>query len=362
MKVVIVHDWLIGGGAEKVVEQLHIMYPEAPIYTSCATKEWQQRLHGKVITGYLQKWPFFKLRKFLPVLRARWFYKLNLSAYDLIISSSGAEAKFVRARQGAKHVAYIHAPTHYYWDRYDEYIRNPGLGPLNWLARIGLKILVRRMRIKDHAAAQRPQVIVANSNFTKDKIQQYYGRSSVVVHPPVDIERFNLVNGSVLRQGFVTAGRQTAYKRFDLAIKACSDYGLSLTVVGQGPEHNKLTKIAGKTVSFITEANDQQLAEQFAKAEAFLFPGLDDFGITPVEAMATGTPVIAFWGGGALDYVLPGKTGEFFDQPASESLAEKLKNFNSAKYSTDEIMSKSKEFSPGNFQRNMGRVIRTETL
>src|SRR5581483_12420726 len=175
MKVVIVCDWIVGGGAERVVEQLHKMYPEAPVYTSYSSDEWRQKLDGKVITSYMQNWPLSKLRKFLPPLRALWFSRLNFDGYDLVISSSGAEAKAVKTKrkvesgkwQGPLHICYCHAPTHYYWSRYDDYLRNPGFGRLDFLARIGLKLLVGPMRRWDYKAAQRPDFVLANSNFTK---------------------------------------------------------------------------------------------------------------------------------------------------------------------------------------------------
>src|SRR3990167_1075767 len=218
MKVAIVSDWLIGGGAERVVLELHRMYPNAPIYTSYATDEWKDKLVGKVITGYLQSWPFSKLRKFIPPLRGFWFSNLNLSEYDLVISSSGAEAKFIKTKPDTKHIAYIHAPTHYYWDRYEQYLRHPGFGMFDWLARFGLKVLVGPMRRWDFQAAQRPDYLIANSNSTRQQIKKYYKRDSVVIHPPVDIEKFKILNkSSNLRSGFMTAGRQTPYKRIGLA-------------------------------------------------------------------------------------------------------------------------------------------------
>jgi hypothetical protein len=170
MKVAIVHDWFVGGGAERVVYELHKMYPNAPIYTAYCSEQWQSRLAStQVITSYMQHWPFSKLRKFLPPLRARWFSRLNLDAYDLVISSSGAEAKAVKVKKPAIHINYCHAPTHYYWGRYDEYMKNPGFGIFDPLSRLGLKLLVGPMRRWDLKAAQRPDYMIANSNFIKDQ-------------------------------------------------------------------------------------------------------------------------------------------------------------------------------------------------
>jgi len=196
MKVAIVHDWFVGGGAERVVEQLHKMFPQAPIYTSYCSDEWRQKLDNKVVTGFLQNWPFPALRKFVPFLRIWWFSRLKFDGYDLVISSSGAEAKGIKVNKPAVHINYCHAPTHYYWSRYNEYMKRPGFGILDPLARLGLKLLVGPLRRWDYKAAQRPDYIIANSNFTKDQIKKYYGRDSVVVHPPVDIGRFKILNKS----------------------------------------------------------------------------------------------------------------------------------------------------------------------
>ncbi|MBX4188558.1 glycosyltransferase, partial [Candidatus Saccharibacteria bacterium] len=188
MKVAIVHDWFVGGGAERVAYELHKMYPDAPIYTSYCSPQWRQRLSGtKVITSYMQHWPFSKLRKFLPPLRALWFSHLNLQGFDLVISTSGAEAKGINVKAPSVHVNYCHAPTHYYWSRYEEYMKNPGFGALDSIARLGLKLLVGPMRRWDKKAAQRPDHMVANSNYIKEQVKKYYGRDASVIHPPVDI-------------------------------------------------------------------------------------------------------------------------------------------------------------------------------
>jgi len=252
VKVAIVHDWLVGGGAEKVVEQLHRLYPEAPIYTAYASPEWQARLApARIITSYMQAWPFSVFRKFLPPLRMRWFARLRLDEYDLVISSSGAEAKFVTVQPPAVHIAYIHAPTHYYYSRYDDYLKSPGFGWADPLARLGLKLLVKPLRTRDYQAAQRPNFLVANSRFTANQIKKYYGRSATVIHPPVEVEIFQKAAGTQDRRGFLAAGRLTPYKRLDLAVAACSRLNLPLTVVGTGPDLKKLKKLAGPNTRFL---------------------------------------------------------------------------------------------------------------
>lgn len=356
LKVAIVHDWLLGGGAELVVEQLHKLYPDAPIYTSYCTREWRDRLDGQVRTGWLQY--LGVLRKFIPMLRIWWFTRLKFDGYDLVISSSGAEAKGIKVPKGTVHINYCHAPTHYYWSRYDEYMKHPGFGPFDWAARIGLRIFVGPLRRWDLKAAQRPDYIIANSRHIQREIKKYYGRESTVIHPPVYMERFQKPqNQKRKRKGLLISGRQTPYKRFDLAVEACTRLGLPLTVIGDGPDHARLRKLAGPSVTFLGRASDLVVEEEFASAKALIFPGLDDFGVTPVEAMASGTPVIAYKAGGAYDYIVPGKTGEFFDEQTVESLAKALMAFKPSRYSGAAIAHFAQRFSKEQFQRAITTFI-----
>lgn len=359
MRVAIVHDWLVGGGAEKVVLELHKIYPDAPIYTSYSTPEWRKKLGGKVITGSLQAWPFSKLRKFIPVLRILWFSSLKFDDYDLVISSSGAEAKGIKTGPNALHVSYIHAPTHYYWSRYDEYLKNPGFGLFDPVARLGLKVLVGPLRSWDYKAAQRPDFLIANSTHTKKEIRKYYGRDSEVIHPPVDTERFNK-KPAKKRSGFVIVGRQTPYKKIDLAVAACTELGLSLYVLGDGPDHEKLRLQAGPTINFIPSPSDKEIVKYVSSAQGFIFPGIDDFGIVAVEALSAGTPVIAYKAGGALDYI-NSKTGEFFTRQTEESLADVLKKFKPSKFSQTKLKSEAKKFSIDNFHKNINKFIKKIT-
>lgn len=325
-KIAIIHDWMVGGGAEKVVEQLHKLYPSAPIYTSYCNDEWRSRLNGKVVTGYLQRWPFSKLRKFLPLLRMAWFSRLDLSEYDIIISSTGnGEAKFARAtKKDARHICYCNTPPHFLWAKYDEYIENPSVRP-KWLARIGLKLLVRPFRKLDYIAAQKVDVFIANSTHIKSSILKYYGKDSQVIHPPVDVEKFTSSGESTQkRSGFIMWGRHVPYKRFDIAVEACNKLGLPLTIVGEGPETPRLKQIAGPSVKFTGKVSDEELVELAHKAKYFIFPSEEDFGIAPVEAIAAGLYVIAYKGGGALDYINPGTNGTFFNNQSTTSLIKSI--------------------------------------
>lgn len=361
LKVAIVCEWLVGiGGAERVVLEVHRMFPDAPIFTSQYDPDkidWFK--DADVRTGWLQKLPA-GLKKFLPVLRAWYFSHLDLSEYDLVITCNfGAEAKAVKAKPGA-HVCLCNAPTHYYWSRYEDYLKNPGFPKgFNWLARFMLKMLVAPMRRWDFRAAQNPDYMIAISTHIQKEIKKYYRRDTKVIFPPVDTKRFKTQSSKFKskRHGYVIAGRQTPYKKIDLAVAVCTSLKLPLTVIGDGPENTKLKQIAGPTITFTGQLTDAQVADQFAPAEAFIFPGLDDFGITPVEAMAAGTPVIAFRAGGALDYVIPGKTGEFFDRQTVASLADTLRGFNSGKYSSDDIKKYANKYSSYNFRKSLSKYV-----
>lgn len=361
MKVAIVCDWLTGiGGAERVVLELHRLYPEAPIYTSqYDAKKIDWFTDADVRTGWLQKLPK-GLKKFLPVLRAWYFSHLDLSEYDLVISSSGAEAKAIKTGPKTIHICYCHSPTHYYWIRYDEYLERPGFPQgFNWLARLGLRLLVAPLKRWDKVAASRPDVMVANSTHTQAMIKKYYHRESSIVFPPVDLEHFKLTSKPEPRHGFVVVGRQTPYKRIDLAVAACTELGVPLVVIGNGPEHRRLEKMAGRNVTFLTNTTDADKARHLQTALAFIFPtNVEDFGVTGVEAMAAGTPVIAYGKGGPLDYVIPGKTGLLFEKQSVESLVKTLSDFNPNRFDNATITKEAARFSATVFRSSMESIIK----
>lgn len=359
MKVAIVQDWLVGGGAERITEELHKMYPDAPIYTSYSTPEWRMKLDNKVVTGWLQH--LGKIRKFIPVLRIWWFTHLDFTDYDLVISNSGnGEALGIKTPRSTIHVNYCNTPTHYYWRFYDQYLKQPGFGIFNPFARVGLKLLVKPLRAWDYQAAQRPDFFAANSSHIQAEIKQFYDRESIVIHPPVDTDRFGKAL-STKRKGFVTAARQVPQKRLDIIIGACNELKLPLTVIGRGPEHEKLVHMAGDTVTFRDDVSDEEMPELFASAEAFLFASYEDFGVTPVEALASGTPVLAYKAGGALDYIQPGINGEYFDVQSVPSLCAALQKFKPENYHETEVRKSAEAFSTAYFRNKFKKYITTIT-
>jgi glycosyltransferase involved in cell wall biosynthesis len=362
MKLAIVCDWLTGiGGAEREVLRLHKLYPEAPIYTS----QYDPKAIGwfkdaDVRTTWLQHLPK-RVRKFLPLLRAWAFSRLDLSGYDLVISVTGAEAKAVKTGPKTIHVCLCNAPTHYYWDRYDEYMAHPGFGLLDPLARLGLRVFVGPMRRWDYKAAQKPDYFIAISTHVKQLIKKYYGRDSKIIHSPVEIQRFK-AKGRADKHGFIIAGRQTPYKRFDLAVAACTELDVPLTVIGNGPDHSRLVRMAGPRVSFLTSVADDEMPHYFQRAAAFIFPGVDDFGIVAVEALAAGTPVIAYGRGGALDYIKPGKNGVFFNQQNVNDLTQAITGFDSSKFNPARISKSAAKFSPEKFDKELEAYIKNLKL
>lgn len=365
LKVAIVCDWLTSiGGAERVVYELHQLYPDAPIYTSQydpSAIDWFE--DADIHTTWLQRLPG-GLRKFLPIFRAWAFSRMDLSEYDLVISSSGAEAKAVKTGPNTIHICYCHAPTHYYWSRHSQYLDKPGFPKgLNWLAKLGLKILVNPLKRWDRRAAKRPDYMIANSSHTQAMIKRYYRRDSDIIFPPVEVSRFKLKGEPPLRHGFVTAGRQTPYKKIDLAIQACDELKVPLIVIGDGPDHKRLEKLAnklpGRGTTFLTNVKDHEIAEHFQTALGFVFPtNVEDFGVVAVEAMAAGTPVIAYSKGGPLDYLLPNKTGLFFEKQTVPSLRNTLEAALNKTWNYPAIAEHAQQFSAEAFKKNIQNYIK----
>lgn len=356
-KIAIVADWLTNmGGAERVVLSLHKAFPDAPIYTSVFSLENMPAFKGLDIrTTYLQKLPA-KLRarhQLFPLQRVRAFRKLNLSEYDIIISSASAEAKAVRKRPGAIHICYCHTPTRYYWSHYHEYKSSPGFGILNPAIRVALPILVGVMRRLDLRAVKGVDHFIANSTEVQKRIKQYYHRDSTIIFPPIDVERLRPKTKVKKEDFYLIVGRQVPYKRIDLAIEACNQLGKKLIVIGNGPMHDKLVKMAGPTIEFKTNVNDQQIVDYFQKAKGFIFPSEEDFGITPVEAMSASTPVIAYRKGGSKDYLIDGKTGLSFTEQTSESLVKTLKKFETLKFDSQLLQKNAERFSEKNFLKSI---------
>jgi glycosyltransferase involved in cell wall biosynthesis len=354
-RVAIVCDWILDkGGAELVVAELHKLFPAAPIFTSYCDPSVREK-YGDVRTGWLQH--FGWLRKFVPFLRIVWFTHLDLRDYDIIISSSGAEAKGVKTAPRQLHINYCHAPTHYYWSRYDEYMQNPGFGKLNFLARFGLRLLAAPLRRWDYAAAQRPDVIIANSNHIKSEIKKYYGRDSTVIFPPIEADMFAPPRDQKREDFYVVIGRQTPYKRNDLAVQACTKLGRQLVVIGDGADLERLKKMAGETVKFVGRIDDASKVDYIRRARGLIFSGVEDFGITMAESLAAGTPVIALNRGGARDIVANDRLGVLFAAQEVSSVMQAIKRAEKIDFDQKFISQSAWKFDVANFDKQIRKVI-----
>lgn len=361
-KIAIVYDWLTTmGGAEPLLLELHKLYPDAPIYTSVYNKEAMPAFKDcDVRTTYLQKWlpKFIRYKHVLwPVLRAHAFRKLDLSEYDIIISSASAEAKAVKKRPDAVHICYCHTPTRYYWSHYEEFKNEFNFGFLTPIIRPFIPAFVGWMRRLDLEAIKGIDVFIANSTITQKRIKKYYGRPSTVVYPPVDIDRFT-PPPKTERSGFVLWGRHVPYKRFDIAIEACNQLKVPLTIIGSGPDTDRLKKLAGPTIKFTGRISDEALANIAQHSKAFLFPNEEDFGISAVEALAAGTPVIAYAKGGALDIVEDGVTGILFKEQSATALCDAMKRLDDYSFLPATLHRKSKRFARGLFATKIQKIVR----
>lgn len=362
MKVALVCDWLTNvGGAEKVLLELHRLYPKAPIYTSKYSKkgiDWFD--DADVRTGWLQVFPVF-LRRFLGPLRQRWFSHLDLAEYDLVISVTGAEAKAVKCKNGL-HISYCHVPTQYYWQMYDDYVKNPGFGILNPMVRFFFKLMVGPLRKADYKAAQGPDQFVTISEYAKGLIAKYYKRDAVVIHPPVEVEAFRS-RESTSRNYYITTSRQVNWKRLDLVVQACKELRRELLVIGEGPEHNNLVKLSNGrgSIKFLPVVEKSELAKYLAGAKGYLFPSLEPFGIAPVEALAAGCPVIAYGKGGALDYVEDGKNGLLFEKQTVNALKEAMLKYETMKFDREKVSRSVENFSVERFDKEIKSFINGKT-
>lgn len=363
-KICIVHDWLTNmGGAEEVVLALAEAFPGAPIYTSTYDPSKLPRFKDlDVRTTYLQRLPgvVAKAHKLLPMLRVNAFRRLDLSEFDIIISSSSAESKQVRkTRPGQIHICYCHTPIRYYWSHYDEYRRDPGLGKLNTLAHLAMPLLVPPLRKADFEAAQDVNIFVANSTEVQDRIERYYGRKSIVVHPPVGIDRFEPAR----ERGdyYVTTGRQVPYKRHDLAVAACTKLGLPLQVFGSGPAHDKLVAMAGPTVQFFTDrfgdASDPALENALNHAKGFIFAAEEDFGIVTVEALAAGAPVVGYDKAGTKDIVEDGVSGTLFEKQTVRGVVDAITRAEKLTFLPGTLRRKSRRFAKSLFITKMRKLV-----
>lgn len=353
LRVALIHDWLVTwGGSERVLQTFADLFPDAPIFVSVWDPHPRVReVFGKrdIRTTWLQRIPSAMLshRALLPLMPAA-FEGLDLSEFDLVISDSHAFSKAVRVREDAVHLCYCHTPPRYLWDLQSDYM---GIGP-----RVLLSPMLRWLRRADRKAARRVTHFVANSRFVSDRIQRLYGRAADVLHPPVDVEEFSSLQ---TEQGeyFLAGGRLVPYKRIDVVIRAANEGGFPLAVFGDGPEREKLQGLAGPTVRFLGWLEPRGIARVIARSKAFLFAGVEDFGILPVEVQAVGKPVIAFRCGGLTETVRHLETGLLVEEPTPEAFVEAVCRFEREPFSENLIRENAKRFSERGFVRAFSSLL-----
>ena len=346
LKVALVHDWLTGmRGGEKCLEVLCELFPDADLYTLLHQKgKLSQNIESRSIrTSFVQHLPFGlkKYRHYLPLFPLA-IEQFDLSAYDLIVSSSHCVAKGVRSNNSTYHISYVHTPMRYVWDQFNTYFRQPRT---SWPVRIGAELMRPYLQRWDRNTAKRVDTFLCNSNNIRKKILEYYGRESQVIYPPVDLSQFK--PGDTKADYYLMVGAFAPNKRVDLAVHAFNKLKLPLKISGSGQDEEYCRSIAGETIEFLGTLSNEKLLELYQQARALVFPGEDDFGITPLEAQACGTPVIAFAAGGVLETVTD-QTGLFFKEQNVEALVKAV-----------EIMERKWEvFVPEKFQEQLSRFGR----
>ncbi len=367
MKAAIVYDRVnTWGGAEKVLLVLHEIFPNAPLYTSVYDEKrapWA-RVFPQVIPSFLQKIPILKnYHELLGWLTPIAYESFNFDGYDLVVSVTSEAAKGIITKPTTLHICYCLTPTRYLWSGYEEYLNNPPKY-LKWipLYKYVSQPFLRYAKYWDKIAAQRPDIIIAISTEVRNRIKKYYERNSEVIYPPGDTKKYEIRDKRYEKMKpsynllptsyYLIVSRLIPYKKVDLAIDACNELGETLVIVGIGSEENKLKSMYKfeKNILFMGFVPDEELVDLYKGAKAFIHPQEEDFGITSVEAQAAGTPVIAFKKGGALDTVIDGKTGIFFESQTKESLINAIKRFDKLKFNKDDLIQNAKEFTKERFK------------
>ncbi len=353
MKIALVHDWLVTfGGAEWVLKCIYDLYPSV-IYTLVKNESFIKNSpfkEAKIYTSFIQNLPFSqtKYRNYLPFFPIA-IEQFDLSEYDIIISSSFAVAKGVLTNHEQLHISYCHTPVRYAWDLYHNYLKEK---KLNFLKSTIAKATLHYLRMWDVISSNRVDYYIANSRYVANRIKKIYGKEAKVIYPPINLELFKYEGNK--DNYYIYAGRLTnVYKRVDMIVEAFNKIGKKLLIVGDGEDLNKLKRIARGNIEFLGWKNRDELSILLGKAKALIMPSIEDFGMIALEAQACGTPVIAFKGGGALETVIDGITGIFFDKQDANSLIEAIERFESTedKFDTQIIRNNSERFSEFRFKR-----------
>jgi len=359
MKIALVHDYLVQyGGAERVLECFCELFPYASIYTIVHDKK---LMHGvledkNIYTSFLQKFPLArKNHRIFPLLMPLAVEQFDFSKYDIVLSDSASYAKGIITGPKTLHICYMHTPMRYAWDDCQKYTEDFGFPKI--IKKL-IPFAMNYIRLWDKASADRVDKFIANSNFVAKRIKKYYRKNSIVINPPVAVNKFYI---SQKRENyFLMVGRLIAYKRHDIAIKAFNKLGLPLKIIGRGPELKKLKKIAGPNIEFLERISDEELPKYYAECRAFIFPQEEDFGIVAVEAMASGRPLIAYRGGDIPEHAEEEKAGIFFNKQTPKNIIKAVKKFREEDYDPEYIRSQSLKFDREIFKSKINEYIRGE--
>jgi glycosyltransferase involved in cell wall biosynthesis len=359
MKVAIIHDYLNQyGGAERVLECFMDLFPDAPIYTllSDLSKMPDRFQTATIRNSFIQKVLFSRsqYKKMLGLLPLA-IEQFDLREFDLVLSTSSAFAKGVITNPAQIHICYCHTPMRYVWDLYHQYLQENK----NPIYKTILPFILHKIRNWDQLTAQRVDHFVANSYNVAKRISKYYGRESTVIHPPVQFDRYSL--SSSVQDYFLIVSRLIPYKRIDIVIEAFNELNWPLVIIGDGYDRKRLEGMAGPSIKLLGYQSDEIIAQYYSNCRAFIMAGEEDFGITPLEAQASGRPVIAFRKGGALETVVEYKTGLFFDEQTSSSLINTLRVFDSYSFDPVQIRNHAESFSEENFKEKIMSFIRGVT-
>jgi glycosyltransferase involved in cell wall biosynthesis len=361
LKIAIVHDYLVQyGGAERVLEAICEIWPQAPIYTLLHDSDLvHNKFDDKVIrTSFLQKVPFAKKNhRIFPPLMMLGIEQFNLDYYDVVLSDSSSFAKNLITNSDTLHITYCHTPMRYGWDDCQYYTQEfsfPGI------VKKVVPPLMNYIRLWDFFGSYGVDSFIANSNFVATRIKKYYHRDSYVINPPVNVDDFHICKKEELGDYFLMVGRMMKYKKMDLVIEAFNEMKLPLKIVGRGMEKEYLSEIAGPTVEFMGRVSDEELRDIYAKAQAFIFPQEEDFGIVAIEALASGRPLIAFKGGDVVEHIQEGKTGVFFKQQTKKKVIAAVRKFQSIDFDGEFIRSTSLKFEKENFQKKIKDFIESK--
>jgi glycosyltransferase involved in cell wall biosynthesis len=362
MKVAIVHDGLAthggAGGAEWVLSVLHEIFPDAPIYTTVFNPKIMPEEFNKwdIRTSFIQKLPFAKTKYklYLPLMPTA-IEQFDLTDYDVVISCNHSVAKGVITRPDTLHICYCYSPLRYVWEFYYEYLRDEKFNPI---LKLFIPFVVNYLRLWDRLSADRVDYFIAISQNVAKRIYKHYRRDSIVIYPPIDVSKY--VIKKRIDDFFLIVSRMVAYKRLDIAIEAFNELKLPLVIIGDGIEKNRLKKKACPNIKLLGRQPDEVVRDYYSRCKAFIFTSEEDFGIAPLEAQASGRPVIAYGKGGALETVIDGVTGKFYYTQTPQALIQAIREFNSHQFDPIKIRQHTLKFSIEIFKQRFKNFIKSK--